>query len=227
MSIGNIILKLEENNYLLQFNKVLRLCVFGYEQMIKKKEKDFTSYTETRITNHLKNKYLEIRENKLEFGLDDCSFIVGEEIADPETDETIGKLDISIIVPYSLGNENHYTIECKIIDDPKKYIDTKQDNIKKDSSRTNGIMSFIRGKYAGEMPIAGMIGFNKTGDIQKRIEKIKNFVDQRQKEGDMINIQNLEKYEITQNFEHSYKSSHQRDGELSNIDIYHLFFDFS
>ncbi len=140
------------------------------------------------------------------------------------------RCDIRITTATDIGlNDRKIIIECKIIDKPSEYIDKKESNKKKSgkSGKTNGIMSFIRGKYAKKMKIAGMVGYNKTGDIQKRIKKIKKLVDERQEDGDMINIQNLEKCEIAQDFNHSYVSSHERDGDLPNIDIYHLFFDFT
>jgi hypothetical protein len=121
------------------------------------------------------------------------------------------RIDIQLITPLSLndGEKSDITIECKIIGE-SKYINN------------NGICSFSSNKYASEMPLAGMIGFIKEGDISHKIEHLKHLLDNHP---DIITDQNLEPYEFESNFKESYKSKHQRKGNKPIV-LYHLFFDF-
>jgi len=131
------------------------------------------------------------------------------------------RIDIDLATPQSLLDESKaIKIECKIVGEDK-YIDTKTSFYK--TKPTNGIMSFITGKYAAEMPVAGMIGFIKIGDINKKIIKMKKRLDNHT---DITTLQNLEKINIS-DFKYSFLSKHQRSGELNDIELYHLFFDVS
>lgn len=66
---------------------------------------------------------------------------------------------------------NAIKIECKIVGE-NKYIDTKK-TFERNNSPTNGIMSFITGKYSSQMPLSGMIGFIKIGNINIKVNSIK------------------------------------------------------
>jgi hypothetical protein len=132
------------------------------------------------------------------------------------------RIDIAIVTPQSFGNDAKYiNIECKIVGEDK-YIDNKKSFERK--TPTNGIMSFISGKYASQMPLAGMIGFIKEGKIETKINKIENRL---KKHDDITTHQNLTIYPINKNFGFCYHSIHDRENELPEISIYHLFFDFT
>ena len=132
------------------------------------------------------------------------------------------RIDIDLATPLSLVDDSFaINIECKIIGEDK-YIDTKASFGKK--SPTNGIMSFISGKYSPKMPLAGMIGFIKEGNIQDKIDKIKTKIENH---NDIKTLQNLLEYKIKEDFKYSYHSRHKRINRLKELNIYHLFFDFT
>jgi vacuolar-type H+-ATPase catalytic subunit A/Vma1 len=140
--------------------------------------------------------------------------------------EKSNRIDIELITIDSLKDDTKTVgIECKIISSDKipdninKYIDSK-----KTFPKTNWIMSFITWKYAENMSFAWMIGFVKEWNIIEKIEKIKETL---KKSSDIITINNLDNYEIEKSFNYSYISRHSREKKLGDIDIYHLFFDFT
>ncbi|MCK5509333.1 MAG: hypothetical protein KAI50_12540 [Desulfobacterales bacterium] len=136
--------------------------------------------------------------------------------------ENNNRIDIDLATPQSLiDDSNAIKIECKIVGE-NKYIDTKKSFEGK--TPTNGIMSFITGKYSPQMPLAGMIGFIKAGEIHDKINRIKNRL---QNHKEIITVQNLSRYLIKDNFKYSYDSKHKRMNKLKDILIYHLFFDFT
>lgn len=133
------------------------------------------------------------------------------------------RIDIDLATPQSLVDElNAIKIECKIVG-VNKYIDNKK-SFKRIKSPTNGVMSFISGKYALQLPVAGMIGFIKKGKIETKVNKIERLL---QEHKDITTHQNLTLYPIKKNFEFSYHSVHDRENGLPKISIYHLFFDFT
>lgn len=140
----------------------------------------------------------------------------------PDLDKN-NRIDIELINPLSLiDNEKGIKIECKIIKGGSEYIDTKETH-EREINPTNGIMSFISGKYASKMPIAGMIGFIKEGKIDDKIKKVESKIKDHKQ---IKTIKNLTFYKIDDKFVHSYHSQHERYSGLSEIDIYHLFFNF-
>jgi hypothetical protein len=137
--------------------------------------------------------------------------------------EKNNRIDIDLATPQSLIDDEHaIKIECKIIGEAK-YIDSKK-SFERTQSPTNGIMSFISGKYSPKMPLAGMIGFIKAGQIEFKINKLQQRLDAHKH---IITLQNLSQYIIKNDFEYSYYSQHERMNRLNKIDIYHLFFDFT
>ncbi len=132
------------------------------------------------------------------------------------------RIDIELVTPFSLREDKlGIKIECKIVKNGSEYIDTYENNVK---GRTNGIMGFIRGKYSSKMPLAGMVGFVKEGNIDNKIDSIKNKI----KEHKTIKtIKNLTFYKIEKDFKYSYFSQHKRMDKLPKIYLYHLFFDFN
>ncbi len=137
--------------------------------------------------------------------------------------EKNNRIDIDLATPQSLIDDEHaIKIECKIIGEAK-YIDSKK-SFERTQSPTNGIMSFISGKYSPKMPLAGMIGFIKVGKIECKIDNIKKRL---ASANDIITIKNLSQYLIAKDFLFSYHSIHKRLNGLKQIAIYHLFFDFT
>jgi len=136
--------------------------------------------------------------------------------------ESNNRIDIDLATPQSLiDDSNAIKIECKFVGEDK-YIDNKKSF--ESQNPTNGIMSFITGKYSPKMPLAGMIGFIKEGKIQDKIERIKKRLENHD---DIKTLQNLSKYSIKDSFEYSYHSRHERKSGLKDILICHLFFDFT
>ena len=74
------------------------------------------------------------------------------------------------------------------------------------------------------MPLVGMIGFIKNGDLKIKIDNIKNLL---KNHPDITTLNNLIPYPVTTNFNYSYYSIHNRENNLGNISIYHLFFDYT
>ena len=137
--------------------------------------------------------------------------------------ENNNRIDIDLATPQSLIDETTaLKIECKIVGEDK-YIDNKKSFYRKDSP-TNGIMSFITGKYSSKMSLAGMIGFIKDGKIDNKIRNIKTRLENHI---DIKTSQNLETYPLKEKFNYSYHSIHERYSNLDKISIYHLFFNYS
>lgn len=126
--------------------------------------------------------------------------------------EKNGRIDIQLVTGLSMraGEENDITVECKIVGE-YEYVNR------------NGISSFTTSKYGANMPLAGMIGFIKDGDINVKIEGIKKRLD---KHSTIKTTSNLEKFVFDSSFDQSYLSQHEKlDG--SALKLYHLFLDFS
>lgn len=121
------------------------------------------------------------------------------------------RIDIQLITALSMkeGEGSDITIECKIVGG-NQYVNK------------NGISSFVSNKYASSMPIAGMIGFIKNGDVSEKIKKINELLDMHL---NIITDENLQYYKLKTDFSESYQSIHQRKSN-GTIALYHLFFDF-
>jgi hypothetical protein len=189
------------------------LLIDSYFDLLKKNI-DIDSFLENNIRDILV-KTAKTKKRKL-------YFYWGTEMIDIENDNC--RIDIKLITPRSLEDDKiGIEIECKIINTGREYIDSLQTNNRK-ISPTNGIMSFIRGKYAIKMNIAGMIGFVKNNGIDDKIKKIKERI---KKSKDIKTKQNLNFFPINKTFKYSYKSCHKRMHKLPEIDIYHLFLNFT
>ncbi len=125
------------------------------------------------------------------------------------------RIDITIITLEVLSQpiddfEKRITIECKIIG-VDQYINR------------NGIISFVEGKYASQLSVAGMIGFIFLGTP----DSIKDEINEKLKKHSVIKtIAFLGHNELENKFPDSYKSTHERN-QLTPIDIYHLLLDYS
>lgn len=168
-----------------------------------------------RDENKIRNDLVRIAEKK-------NSVLVFQWITERPDLNNNSRIDILLVTPLSLGDSSkNINIECKIVGEDK-YIDTPSSFSKK-SSPTNGIMSFLSGKYSEKMLLAGMIGFIKDGDIVDKISKIEKRIE---KYHNSNTCEILTKYEIVSNFDYSYFSKHIKLDNSSEITIYHLFFNF-
>ncbi len=191
----------------------------AYTSLVEAYQQQITnSYNATNINeNSIRNDIVIIAKTKKNF---DLPFRWITEFPDIDNNN---RIDIDLATPLSLIDEsNAIKIECKIVGEDK-YIDTKK-SFERTNSQTNGIMSFITGKYSPKMPVAGMIGFIKEENINIKIKKIKKRLE---KHSDITTLQNLKAYLIKDDFKYSYFSIHDRDNDLRKISLYHLFFDYS
>lgn len=126
------------------------------------------------------------------------------------------RIDITIITLEVLSQplddfEKRITIECKIVG-VDQYINR------------NGIISYVEGKYASQLSVAGMIGFILKGTP----ESIKDKINQKLKAHKTIKTLSFLDYnELENKFPNSYKSTHERNNKLQPIDLYHLLLDYS
>lgn len=199
------------NTYLDFLREAYVLLIVSYKELLFIKY-DAKDKNENQIRDDLV-KIAEQKEATLQFDWDTESRNLQKE----------NRIDITLITPLSLGKgfERRLGIECKVIKDGSEYIDTANSHYNI-SNPTNGIMSFISGKYCQKLPIAGMIGFVKEGNIDNKISRI---IQRLQKHTDIITKKNLIFFEIKNDFFNSYESEHERPSTI-NIKIYHLFFDF-
>lgn len=124
-----------------------------------------------------------------------------------------GYLDIKINIA---TDRRYFAFECKKLDAKtgisslqQKYID-------------EGLARYIAGKYAKEVDFGGMLGFvvagnvaNIINDMKKKV-KIYCFV---HTHAHLLNI-------LCNNCSTSFQSKHERENNLGNIHIYHLFLNF-
>lgn len=177
-----------------------RFLIKSYSELQNKKY-NVDNYNENKIKNDL----VKIAENKKST----FPFRWITEFPDLEKNN---RIDIELDTPYSLQNKNKgIKIECKIVGE-NEYINK------------NGINSFIDGKYSSEMFLAGMVGFIKEGNIERKVKNIENRINNHKT---IKTTKNLTLYKIDKKFKHSYFSQHKRIKPLSKIDLHHLFFDFT
>ena len=126
------------------------------------------------------------------------------------------RIDITIITLEVLSRpeddfEKRLTIECKIVG-VDQYINR------------NGIISYVEGKYASQLPVAGMIGFVFDGTPESAKDKINEKLNVH---ATIKTIAYLDYYALNNNFSNSYKSTHERNNKLPPIDILHLLLGYS
>lgn len=190
------------------FKKVLKLLVFCYKKIISE-----ISFKLDEFETFIRNIFIkELRKNKCNFGIWHIYFEAEpEEIT--EDNNIWWFLDIKVwnIEWWKFINEDKYfAFECKRLDwfatKNKEYID-------------NWVKRFEKGQYSKEMKIAWMIWFIQWYKKWENISNIINFF--------ISKISWLSFYKVDTTFKHSYHSNHERDKKLWNIDLYHLFFDFT
>lgn len=212
--------KKDEKSYEKDFNKILKLCIFAYNQMLEN-ENDLDGKDEGKLRNLLMK---HMQNNRGNYGLG--NYNIDAECAENNeiTNKTIGYCDLKITIPTNndFSNEpyRYFTIECKRLDG------TSQKN---NLYITEGMHRFITEKYSKNMDISGMIGFiessnnNKTTiTIDNIVKNINNNLVQR-----FMHQQNekLTHSLVDENFINSYESNHEIKHKKRKIKLSHLFFD--
>jgi len=203
-----------KNIYIGEFIRVLNLMIDCYFK-IKKNEVIEPCQLETFLRNVLVKKYLRVYKKDFEIGY--LSF----DIESGEIDincRTIGFIDIKISnIGYKslLDEDEYYAFECKRLDG----------NSSLNGEYVNeGICRFIDGKYSSKMSLSGMIGFVQKGDIHNIVKDINKKITSNT---NINSIALLEKYPVSEDFDCSYYSCHNRSSLKRPIDIYHLMFDYT
>lgn len=219
MLSAKVFIKREENNYKKDFKRILSLCVYAHEQLIKKEKLDNLK------EEVIRNKLLEyIHKKQGAFGL--AKYVFEAECAeiDEKTNETVGFIDIKVIIPcnsdFSEEEQNNYKIECKRLDG---YYDKNREYVEE------GMNRFIDEKYKCKFDICGMIGFIEKSGKKYKENKIINIVkDINDKLENIFNKKKVELlkigYFINRNFR-VYESKHIRTISKKKITISHLFLD--
>ncbi|MDR2544066.1 MAG: hypothetical protein LBD03_00705 [Methanobrevibacter sp.] len=202
-----------------QFQKILSLIVFSYNQILDNNEQVYKNY---KLRNPPKNVSLEniltnmlvryIRKNKGKFELGLFGFELEPSTEIDSNNYTEGFLDIKVTnLTSSFDNKNneniYFALECKRLDlsaKPKLYAE-------------QGIKRFKTGKYSKIVPFGGMIGYSelRQENILEIVEKINDFMGNEH----LILSDFIE-------FDFCFESSHDRIN-LSNIHLYHLILDYS
>jgi len=106
-------------------------------------------------------------------------------------------------------------IECKRFSNTDKYLAYIQ----------NGVQRFVIGRYSPTHPIAGMIGFIEAGN---EVDIINDLKDRLAKKAETINTITPHTAEVysKEYAGHIYQSTHEREGDLPQIKLFHLMMDF-
>lgn len=108
-------------------------------------------------------------------------------------------------------DESYFGAECKRL--------KSKDNRLIQEYVENGVKRFTNGKYSSRCSVSAMIGYVQEGSISDIVVALTLAI----KSADIE--QNLTRMMAETDFE--YTSIHRRSNGLSNITLYHLFFDFS
>lgn len=200
--------------YTAEFEELLSKTIACYDLMLADKvilTNDENLIRDVLLINYLKN-------NKIRKKINLIDYLFDREV--PE-DRTKGRTDIKIQTTNTFRDTDaYYTIECKRLDalNPNgttglnaKYIE-------------NGINRFISNTYRSHYKTNGLIGFIvEAMDIDQNIASINQLL--KTTYTAIKTIQELEYKRIIENFNQSYSSIHDLEGD--NLILYHLMFDFS
>ena len=198
--------------YKVTFYKIIKLLIYSYKRIIKERKFKITD-NEDFLRNILVKYYLRIYNQK--FQLEYYYFHTESAMINSDY-RSSGFIDISVgTIGPSINPDDYYIFECKRLNGSNRkaraYVD-------------EGINRFISGKYFSDSPFAGLIGFIQCGNLKKNLEKIENIM----KEEDLLKARDLlENIEIEKSFKNIYYSSHDGSNILSEIEIYHIMFDYS
>lgn len=122
--------------------------------------------------------------------------------------ETNSKIDIAILYSLIFGdNSKDLKIECKRFDNLNYYFG-------------DGIVGYKTNKYSKELPLAGMLVYNITGQLSQNVIRLNDLI---VKKG--FDIEQLSQFEIIADYRYSYRSTHSRMSN-SSIDLYTMIFDY-
>lgn len=178
---------------------------------------------ENEIRNVMLRDYLKVESfKKAHFNLASYHF-------DFETIENKGRADIRVlpINPY-INDEAYYIIECKRLNNQNT---TGTTGLNAEYVK-NGICRFVADYYSSYFGVNGMIGLVVDNlDIDNNITCINSFLndDLTNDRGENVKampIIEFKSIEISEDFKHSYISTHRR-GEQNELILYHLMLNFS
>ena len=194
-----------EGFHAMYLQEAMSMLSSAYEKVVSNLKYD-TDYNENKLRDDLV-KFLPAKRKGFAMTLDTESRNLDKE--NVRIDITIITLEVLTLAEDDF--EKRITVECKIIG-VDQYINR------------NGIISFVEGKYASQLPVAGMIGFV----LKDTPENIKDQINAKLKTHISIKTTNYLQYELLENkFKNSYKSTHSRIHSLPTIDIHHLLLDYS
>lgn len=90
---------------------------------------------------------------------------------------------------------------------------------------SNGVQRFVIGRYSPTHPVAGMIGFIEAGNEADIIKDLKNKLTKQPETISTIETHTADVFS-KEYVGHIYQSTHSREGDLPEIELFHLMLDF-
>ena len=191
----------------------------GYETVLKTKNYQLSEQSKN-LENDIRDDILSIAEDKLKDeslknrGDRYLEFKFKNEPRDASNKDDIRRFDIELIfaTPSYIPD---LIIECKRLKNNTKnlaYID-------------NGVQRFVIGRYGAKLSVAGMIGFIEVGNEADIINDLKNRLSKKAETISTIEIHTTNVFS-EEYAGHIYQSTHNREGDLPEIELFHLMLDF-
>lgn len=120
------------------------------------------------------------------------------------------RIDIAIHWRLAFGKYINIEIECKLLN---------KSNL--DYIIKGGIHKFKLSKYAEKAPVAGMMNYNTSGEIQANIDLLNNKIKQKISHSEILGP-----CKLIENCHYTYISNHQRVSNL-NMELYTMVLDFN
>lgn len=203
-----------------EFKSILSGIVASYYEILK--SECTLPNNENEICKHIFDNYFENDEFRKQYSIFDYKF-------DIEIRENLGRVDLRVLKKDPLlGAKAYYIFECKRIEakNPDGISGLNAEYIK------NGICRFVTEYYTTYFGENGMIGFVvEQVNIIDHVNSInmllnKEFINDLNITVNANPVQNLQKNQIIENFEHLYSSRHKTLNE-KEIVLHHLMLDFS
>lgn len=119
------------------------------------------------------------------------------------------RIDIAVQWSLKFGHAYDIKIECKLLHSNNlNYI------------IDGGLKKFKNNQYSQELPLAAMLCYNTSGDIDQNIQNLNSKIEQK-----LSSSEKLDQFDIIEEYHNSFKSIHTRTSN-TNIDIYTMVFDF-
>ncbi len=201
---------------------VLDVTVLAYEDLRKKGIVRF-GWEEDHFTLNLENC---IRPHAYKRGM----FVISQsktytsEIQSGEVSAKKAKiLDLRLWGCWENYHEVHFTWECKRVADVRE--DESYKNLISEYIK-EGIFRFVDEEYATGLEDAGMLAYVLAGDIPTIVHEINKSMHNHQRKRRLSASDHLELAAPISTFAYAYQSCHKRVNNISNIQLYHLFFSF-